>query len=108
MNPTQGVIASRISEADLLRSVVHLAHCHGWLSYHTWNSRKSAAGFPDLVMVRSRRLIFVELKSQSGKLTAQQQVWADGLGRAEVEGSVDYYTWRPGDLISGVIEARLR
>ncbi|MHB8322987.1 MAG: VRR-NUC domain-containing protein [Candidatus Dormibacteria bacterium] len=108
MNPAQSVVTSRTTEADLLRSVVNLAQLQGWLTYHTWNSRHSAAGFPDLVMTRLGRLLFVELKAQSGKLTAEQQVWADALSQAGVEGAVDYYTWRPNDLISGAIKQALK
>ncbi|MHB8324792.1 MAG: VRR-NUC domain-containing protein [Candidatus Dormibacteria bacterium] len=107
-NPAQQVVASRMHEDELLRSVVSLAQFHGWLSYHTWNSRHSASGFPDLVMVRLGRLLFVELKSEHGKLTAPQQAWGAALTQAEGAGAVAYRVWRPGDLISGSVEAALR
>ncbi len=105
---SQAVVASRITEADLLRSVLSLARVYGWLAYHTWNARHSAAGFPDLVLVRGGRLIFAELKSEHGRVTAQQLVWGAALTRAEVTGGVAYLVWRPSDLLSGGVEAALR
>ena len=37
---------------EFMPAVVELAKRFGWLLYHTHNSRRSASGFPDLVMVR--------------------------------------------------------
>jgi hypothetical protein len=34
------------------------------LLYHTFDSQHSAAGFPDLVMARGRRLVAAELKTE--------------------------------------------
>ena len=82
------------TEADLLRNVRELAHTYGWLTYHTWNSRHSEPGFPDLVMVKDRRLIFAELKSGQGMPTAEQLTWLKSLRRA----SVEVYMWRPSDI----------
>lgn len=52
------------SEAAFLQKVEQEARHNGWLVYHTHRSDRSAAGFPDLVMVRPPRLIFAELKAQ--------------------------------------------
>ena len=64
----------------------------GWQWYHTGDSRKSNAGFPDLVMVRER-VVYAELKKQSGKVSPEQQVWIDALRAAGEE----VYVWRPSD-----------
>lgn len=82
-----------MSEAAWQRIVVELAHHLGWSHYHTHDSRRSAAGFPDLVLCRER-MIFVELKSEVGKLTAEQVEWSAILNKARQE----VYLWRPSDL----------
>ena len=38
-----------------------------WLSYHTHDSRRSAAGFPDRTFVKGPRLVFAELKAKSAE-----------------------------------------
>ena len=43
-----------MNEAELQRNVLSLAAMTGWLAYHTYDSRRSQAGFPDLVLVRRR------------------------------------------------------
>lgn len=71
-----------------------LATMTGWtLVYHTYRSPRSPAGFPDWVLVRER-VIYVELKREKGKPSAEQVVWLDGLARAGAE----VYLWKPSDL----------
>lgn len=71
-----------------------LAKLRGWVWYHTHDSRRSPAGFPDLVLVRGRRLVFAELKREGEKPTAEQQRWLDALAAT---GAVEAYLWRPSD-----------
>ena len=82
-----------------------LAKLHGWLVMHTraveirpgvWKTPlQGHAGFPDLVLVHaSRGLIFAELKSDKGKLSAMQVVWSETLTIAGQE----VYCWRPKDI----------
>lgn len=73
--------------------VTRLARTLGWLVYHTYDSRRSAKGFPDLVLVRDR-VVWAELKSLRGRLRAMQGVWLDALRAAGQE----VYLWRPCDL----------
>jgi len=73
--------------------LVELAEAHGWLVYHTYDSRRSQPGFPDLCMVRGQRIVFAELKSQKGRVAASQQNWLTALGATAVE----VYLWRPSD-----------
>lgn len=82
-----------------MQSVIELARACRWLAYHTHDSRRSAQGFPDLVMVRGDRLIFAELKSERGKLSPAQVAWLDALGEVEVAdpSGVTVYEWRPRD-----------
>lgn len=86
-----------MTEKDLQRAVVQLAEVYGYRrSYHTYDSRRSAKGFPDLVLVGRGRVIFAELKSERGKVSPEQQGWLEDLG--EIGGNVHAYLWRPSDL----------
>ena len=53
--------------------VVDLARTLGWRVYHTYDSRRSQPGFPDLVLVRER-ILFLELKSETGKLSHDHEI----------------------------------
>jgi hypothetical protein len=86
--------AAPVTEKAFLRQVTDLAHILGWSPYHTTFSKWSEAGWPDLALVRSGRLILAELKSEKGRLTPAQQVWLDRLRECPVE----VYLWRPSDL----------
>ena len=85
-----------MTEAQLLAAVRRLAHYRGFMTYHTRDSRGSEAGFPDLVMVSAtqRRVLFVELKTATGKTSAAQDAWLAALAAAGAE----VYLWRPADL----------
>lgn len=85
---------SGASEKSFQQQILQLAHLTGWRSYHTFDSRRSAPGFPDLVLVRPPRLLFVELKSERGRLRPEQRVWLEDLALCD---SVHARLWRPGD-----------
>jgi hypothetical protein len=53
------------SEAAFQDEVLGLARFYRWRGYHTHDSRRSTAGFPDLVLVKAPRLIFAELKTDA-------------------------------------------
>ena len=90
-----------ITEDMLLATVTGIAKALGYRTYHTFNSRRSAAGYPDLTLIRQApepegtRLIYVELKSARGRLTSDQRDWLSAL--ATVPG-VEVYIWFPADL----------
>jgi hypothetical protein len=52
------------------------------------------AGWPDLVLVRPPRLIFAELKSDTGKVRPQQSQWLDVL---RLLPQAETFLWRPCD-----------
>lgn len=81
------------TERQWQSTVVDVAHRGGWLDYHTYNSKRSRRGFPDLVLVRDT-VIWVELKTDIGKLSGEQEAWLAALARAGQE----VYVWRPRDL----------
>lgn len=90
----QGAQPGSLTEAQLQATILEAAQWLHWVSYHTHDSRRSAAGFPDLVLCRGTRLVFAELKSAKGKVTPEQQQWLDALAATGAE----VYCWRPGDL----------
>jgi hypothetical protein len=79
------------SERAWQAKVVEAAKWLGWAVYHTHDSRRSEAGFPDLVLVRDTRLVFAELKSASGRTTPAQEAW---LLRLHDTGA-EVHVWRP-------------
>lgn len=85
----------KTSEKQFQAQVLQLAKLCGWKAYHTHNSRRSAPGFPDLVLVRPPRVIFAELKTESGRLRPEQRAWLEAL---EACPGVEVQVWRPRDL----------
>lgn len=67
------------SEKDLQSIVIEQMKWKGWLCYHTFDSRRSQAGFPDLVAVKGTKIMFVEFKSEKGKVKPEQAIWLNRL-----------------------------
>lgn len=88
-------------ERDFQKRVTDLCRHLGLRYYHTHDSRRSPAGFPDLVIV-GNWVIFAELKAEGGRVSKDQLAWIDDL---ELAGA-DAYLWRPSDLdlISRVLQ----
>lgn len=97
-----------ISEAQFQAQVIEAAHHLGYRIAHfrpamnakgQWRTpvAADAKGFPDLIMVRpdsarwAPRVIFVELKTDRGRLSSEQAAWLDALSSAGQE----TYLWRP-------------
>lgn len=85
--------APECSEAEFQSRVIALAERNGWKWYHVHDSRRSNPGFQDLVLVRLTRLIFAELKTETGKESKAQREWRKAL--EAVGGHVSAYLWRP-------------
>ncbi len=90
-----------ITEREFQAQVVQLARLCGWMVYHTHDSRRSAAGFPDLVLVRET-VLFVELKVPPNRLSPDQAAWVERLRGAGQAACV----WTPDQW--GEIELTLR
>lgn len=86
-----------MTERELAKSIISAARQCGWKVYHTFLSKWSEAGFPDLILARDGRILAFELKSAKGKVSESQQEWLDTL--ALVPG-VDARVVRPADLES--------
>jgi hypothetical protein len=85
----------RLTERQFMAQVVAYAKLTGWRVYHTFDSRRSDPGFPDLVLCRARhpppRVVFAELKAQRTPVTDDQRAWIDELRACGQEA----YIWRP-------------
>lgn len=91
-----------MTESAWQQQVVELATLYGWLHYHAYDSRRSDPGWPDLVLVRPPKLLVVELKTDTGRLTRSQTEWLALLDACGVETAV----WRPRDF--DAVHDRLR
>jgi hypothetical protein len=83
-----------MSERDLQRYVLDVARVRGWLVYHTFDSRRSQPGFPDLILLRGERQVAAELKVGRSKPTEAQEIWLDAFHEAGAQVCI----WREADL----------
>jgi hypothetical protein len=93
------VLLEAMTEADLQRAIIRVAHLHGWLVHHdrpttgrdgrTRTSIEGDAGFPDLVLARDGVVLIVECKSAHGRYEPGQRDWLDATGGMTI---------RPADL----------
>lgn len=109
------VTTIRMTEAELQFNVIELAELFKWRCIHhrpSMNRRghwatamtgTQAAGWPDVFLVRERAMA-VELKSERGSVTPEQQFWLAALGKVGIE----VHLWRPADWQDGSIERALR
>jgi VRR-NUC domain len=81
----------RLREAQFQAQVVKLAELLGWRCWHQRDSRGTRHGWPDLICIRRPRVIFAELKSDRGTLTAEQAACIALLRACDQE----CYVWRP-------------
>jgi hypothetical protein len=88
----KGVAAlpTALTEAQFMRQVTELAELYGWSWAHFrpamtskgWRTPVSGplgAGWPDLVLIRKRRIVFAELKSDGGRVLKVQNETLDRL-----------------------------
>ncbi len=122
------------SEKEFQRMVVQLARLLGWKCVYFRPARVvrrgvetyetpvggDAAGWPDLVLARVERpaggdgvrgpgrlrIIFAELKSETGRVDPLQREWAELLSHGQTE--VQYCLWRPSqwDSIQATLTGR--
>lgn len=96
------------TEADFATWFEDLLHRFNWTLAHFrpaktekgWRTAVSCdgAGFPDYICISpvtpdgTRRLLVVELKSATGKVSPEQQAWLEMFAQVE---SAEVYIWRP-------------
>ena len=100
--------SAEIREVDWQKTVTACMDTFGWTWNHTrrsiggkgkgWVTATTLKGWPDLVAWRGPRLLFVELKTDSGRLTNDQQVVLVELQEvARANPHVEVHVWRPKD-----------
>jgi hypothetical protein len=85
-----------MTEKQFAAEVEPLFKLYHWKYYHTWNSQHSVPGFPDYCAVRDRQTIFIELKTETGKITQAQIEWIKALRKAKQQ----VFLFRPSDFDS--------
>ena len=89
-----GVAVNTNHEWHLQAAIEEELRLRGWRFYHSHDSRRSVAGFPDLVCLRGDRVLVAEIKGPKTRVTVEQRAWLDAFKAAGVEA----YLWRfPGD-----------
>lgn len=97
----------RQRESAFQSQVLDAARLGGWtLRYHTFDSRRSTAGFPDLVLIHPRRglALFRELKRDGEQPSPVQLAWLAAMADAGLDAGV----WRPRDWDRIEVELGLR
>lgn len=84
-----------ISEASYQSRIIDLAELYRWRIHHCrplqrrdgrWQTPIAGdAGFPDLVLLRDRRLLVIEVKAERGQLSAEQRIWLERFVQAGAE-----------------------
>lgn len=92
-----------ISEEQFQNQIIELAHLFGWhvahfrpaLTKRGWRTPVSAdgKGFMDLVLMRER-IIYIECKRETGKLTDEQKAWRQWT----LDAGGEYYLLKPHDF----------
>jgi hypothetical protein len=75
----------------------------GLFGYHPRNSKGSAAGWPDWVIVGRGGILYRELKTEHGSLSPEQRHVGELITRA----GGNWAVWRPRDRLDGSIGREL-
>ena len=87
-------VSTCVTEADFQATILQAADLFGWWHYHVADSRRSRPGFPDLVLIKPPKVIFLEVKRETGRLTGYQAEVLSMLSDCSV---VDAAVVRPSD-----------
>lgn len=101
LTPSEKALRS-ITEKDWQKTVTVLMLAYGWEWWHGADNRPGMngriqtvrPGLPDLIAARGNRLIFAELKRETGKTTPEQ----DNALRVLAATGAETYVWRPRDI----------
>lgn len=98
-----------MSEDQLLSAVLDLAKLYNWRTLHIrpartekgWRSpvQGDGKGFPDLLMVKGRRLIAWELKGLRGTPSDAQMEWLIALAGVAQTAIITPQHWHSGEIL---------
>jgi len=91
--------SSIVTERQLLDTIRDACRWARLLCYHTYDSRRSEPGYPDVTVVGPHGVLWRELKTERGRLTTDQRLWLDRLTEAGADADV----WRPDDWPTRII-----
>lgn len=91
--PRMAAATPALPEAAFQRRVTDLCDVLRLRWHHETDSRRSRAGFPDLVICGPGGVAFVELKAEGGRLSDEQIDWLTALRTAGQAA----YVWRPSN-----------
>jgi hypothetical protein len=110
-------LAAAMKEDELLRNVHDMAKAYRCRFYHplpaeVWERGRRRwhtplmgdAGWPDVVIVGNKGILFRELKQQRGNPSPAQWKWIETL----IRGGGNAAIWRPEHWYSGRIEREIR
>jgi|SRR5215831_11530647 len=83
-----GLTDDELSEQEWFEQVRSLLDLYGWRWQHQYDSRRSNAGFPDIVAIKGSRLVVLELKAERGRVTAEQRAWLADFAAVGAETAV--------------------
>lgn len=86
-----------MTERQWMSQVLKMLRLAGWATYHTFDSRRSTAGFPDIIAIKERRMLAIELKADKGKATPEQIAWIRAFAQVAW---VDAFVLRPAEDLS--------
>lgn len=99
-----------MSEKDLERAIAEMARFLGFMVFHArpaqtnkgWRTPVAydGKGFPDLTLVGNERVIFLEIKTEIGKVSPDQSRWSEQI----IQSGAEYFLLRPSDWTSGLVD----
>lgn len=96
-------LARLMSEAVLTEHVRDACQTLNLTRWHTYDSRRSPAGWVDEVIAGPHGVLFRELKTETGRVTDAQRQCLEAL----TVGGLNADVWRPRDWLSGRVVAEL-
>ena len=94
-----------MKEKELQHLITDLLNTFGWIHTHFrpairqsggWSTPITGhAGYPDITAVKDGQILFIELKSEKGRVRPEQQTWIDHLC---INPHVEVYVLRPRDI----------
>lgn len=101
-------LTDAMTESELQTAIIEAAQLYGWRVAHFrpaltskgWRTPvQGDAGFPDLCLARNGRVLFLELKSEKGRVTPDQDAWLTDLGTSiDVDRAPEAMIVRPSRL----------
>lgn len=102
-NPARAALDAAMDEKTFRHAVQDLLNTRGWRWTYVPDSRQVQGypGIPDLIAVRDCRLLFIELKTEQGRVRSEQRKWLIDLALTPAE----VHLWKPSewDLIERML-----